>query len=153
MVKKIFVRPRRSVGRVIQVLNVNGGQAEFSLVDLSKDLTIVRMMFRGTFSSEAVSGAVQALDYEIWRKSKSTGATLPTIDISGGIAYADDEDLMIKEKLTIMRETTSSTSTILHEWDSKGQRKFTSAEHMRMRLSGGAALILAGVLTIFFKDV
>ena len=154
MSTKRFTRgPKRAIGRAITILNANGSSGEFDLLTRSKNLTVIRMIMNGFVSTEAISGAVQNVHYEIWRKGVASGTTLPTLDTSGDLAYADDEDLLLVQKAVLMRETTGSNGSWVHAWDSKGQRKLTSAEKLVIRFAGGAAVIVGGPLNIFFKDV
>ena len=90
---------------------------------------------------------------EIWRADVTSGFVLPTMDQSGDVPYAQNDDLVWKGRFTILRETTSDAGRMRVDIDMKGNRKLGRNEALILRFEGASTIAIAGVITSFYKEV
>ena len=141
---------KRAVFRKMYNLEVNGSSADQILYTASRTVTLIRTRMEVKINSETVSGGTQIMDWELWRKYD--GQNLPTIDIVTDVIYSSEDDLIMKEKEAVMRETTGANGGYRYCIDSKGQREFKPGTQLVLVLNGGAFMILSGIMTTWWKE-
>ncbi len=151
MGKRNFNAPKRATWRQInEFTDFNGSSGDFTLFTADEAITLTRTIIDGWVNAEAVSGATQNLDCEIWRKR--TGVALPTWDIANGIDYSQNDDLIVKFKASLMRETTSSGNVLRIFYDLKSKRKLKAGQTLVFRFNGSSAMILNALITQFLLE-
>jgi len=163
MVRRQSNALKRQMGRKIFGSGTSGifpvTETISALVDLGMSLTIVRIIIDLWIIVEADGGATGSVFFELWRMSNDTGATLPTQDFSGDIAYGDNADLIACFAWGgAILDIGTSTNQIAKMGDAlfkdiKGMRKLSRGEKLVLRhKSTSGANGWVGTITTFFKE-
>ena len=123
--------PKRKILRLMHNMDYTGTQAEVTLRAAGDPVTIVRMIMQFIVLHYTSSMAEEIVNMEIWRSETAAGAALPTMDNTGDVPYADNQDLMWKGAMASFQELTTSgvigIQSILNV-DSKGARTLSRSE-------------------------
>ncbi len=130
--------------RHIFSINLNGSSSDSTLKTAERPMTIAEQYWDYSVISEAISGASQNLQIELW--IKRDGVTLPTIDTSGDLTYGENQDLLYRAQHGIMRETTGEGSVLHQQHVGKKKRKLKRNDSIVLRFSGSSAMIMLGTL-------
>ena len=157
MSKIVRRAPARRIARKMLDINNTGNDGIVVIRAADDPVTLVRILLDFVVFQINDDATVQLSALEIWRKSNSTGAALPTADTSGDILYADNKDLIWRGEygtflpLTINENVAVQMRTVVK--DMKAMRKLDRDEDLVFRFIGDADVLYVGNCTTFYKEV